>query len=254
MAKPRPQPGNGDADGAVEVADRETAGEPAANPPEPSADAPASPESTPSPDGRTATDDGRMATDETGASKADGETEFMTYASFGRRFFEVAVTRDRVEKAVSGMAGRPIDVGPMGVGPLGLAKVRANGSVGQPELRERDGDEHVSFDLVIPAELQMQIQIGLETYRFNADVRINLDVVARAAERLRVVIDVEPPDRRRIEVDLRAEGLRASVLQTIAGIEAEIKRTVAKFVGKEIDRHRKDRVIDVERALGKMTS
>ncbi|HET6876038.1 MAG TPA: hypothetical protein VFH38_00760, partial [Jatrophihabitans sp.] len=178
---------------------------------------------------------------------------FISYAAFGRRFFEVAVTRDRVAEAVAGIGGRPIEVGPMGVGPLSLAKVRANGMVGEPELVEIEHDEHIAFQLVIPVELQLKIGIGLDTYRFNADMRIRLPVAARAAERLRVVIDVEPPTRHDVEVELRADGLRASALQAIANVEQELKRTVAKFVAKEIEKGRDERIIDVEQALSKMT-
>lgn len=190
---------------------------------------------------------------EEGEHRPSPEPTFISYAAFGRRFFEVAVTRDRVAQAVAGIGGRPIDVGPLGVGPLSLAKVRANGMVGEPELVELEHDQHIAFELVIPAELEMQISIGLDTYRFNADLRITLPVAARAAERLRLVIDVEPPTRHNVEVDLRADGLRASALQAIAGVENELKRTVAKFVAKEIEKGRDERIIDVERALSKMT-
>lgn len=182
------------------------------------------------------------------------ELVFVSYADFGQRFFETAVTRDRIVEAAGNLAGRPVDFGPLGVGPLGLVKVSATGAVGDPDVGRIDG-EHVAFQLTIPVALQLTIEIGLDKYRFTAAVRVRLPITARAAEPLRIVIDVEPPTRRTIEVDLQAEGLRASVVQVIGGVEGELKKSVARFVRNEIEKPelQKARIIDVARALENLT-
>lgn len=182
------------------------------------------------------------------------ELVFVSYADFGQRFFETAVTRDRIVEAAGNLAGRPVDFGPLGVGPLGLVKVSATGAVGDPDVGRIDG-EHVAFQLTIPVALQLTIEIGLDKYRFTAAVRVRLPITARAAEPLRIVIDVEPPTRRTIEVDLQAEGLRASVVQVIGGVEGELKKSVARFVRNEIEKPelQKARIIDVARALEDLT-
>lgn len=182
------------------------------------------------------------------------ELALMSYADFGQRFFETAVTRERVIEAAGNLAGRPVDFGPLGVGPLGLVKVSATGAVGDPDVARIDG-EHVAFQLTVPVALQLTIEIGLDKYRFTAAVRVRIPITARAAEPLRIIIDVEPPNRRDIEVDLQAEGLRASVVQIIGGVEGELKKSVAKFVRTEIEKPqlRDARVIDVAKALANLT-
>jgi len=50
---------------------------------------------------------------------------FVTYEEFGRRFFDVAVTEDRVAAALAEIAGGEFEMGPMAQGPAGLAKVTA---------------------------------------------------------------------------------------------------------------------------------
>jgi hypothetical protein len=174
----------------------------------------------------------------------------MSYADFGQRFFETAVTQERVVEAAGNLAGRPVDFGPLGVGPLGLVKVSATGAVGDPDVARTEG-EHVAFRLTIPVALQLTIEIGLDRYRFTAAVRVLLPITARAAEPLRIVIDVEAPKPRAIEVDLQAEGLRASVVQVIGGVEGELKKSVAKFVRREIEKPelQNARIIDVAKAL-----
>jgi hypothetical protein len=169
----------------------------------------------------------------------------LTYADFGRRFFETAVTRERVAKAVGDLAGRPIEVGPMNITPLGFVKVRANGAVGEPAVEPRPHPEHVAYTLTIPAKLTLEIQIGLETYRFDAESAIDLAVVARAIDPLAIYIDVTPPEPADIRVALEADGLGATVIDKLANIEREVRRNVSKFVRKEIEKSRDSRVIDI---------
>ena len=181
------------------------------------------------------------------------ELTFLSYAEFGQRFFEVAVTKERVAQAVARLAGTPIEFGPLSVVPLGLVKVRAKGAVGQPSVEPRES-EHVSFLLTIPVDLQILIEMGLDKYRFTAAVQVRLTLTARAAEPLKIVIDVQPPTKRTVDVQVQAEGLRASVLQIFAGVDGELKKSVAKYVRREIDKPEMQaaRVIDVARALASM--
>ena len=55
----------------------------------------------------------------------------VPYAVFGERFFEHAVTEERIVGGFDGLAGNKIEFGPIGAGPGKLAKVRAEGTFGQ---------------------------------------------------------------------------------------------------------------------------
>ncbi len=114
----------------------------------------------------------------------------------------------------------------------------------------------MSFDLTIPADLHLTIEIGLDKYRFNADVRIRLVLTARPADPLVILIDVPPPTKRDVDVEVQAEGMRASVIQTLAGVDAEIKRAVAKFVRRELAKPalQNGMRIDVARALERIST
>ncbi len=50
---------------------------------------------------------------------------YMSYEEFGRRFFEVAVTEERVGDAIGQIAGDAFEMGPIAQGPGRLAKVTA---------------------------------------------------------------------------------------------------------------------------------
>jgi hypothetical protein len=165
---------------------------------------------------------------------ADSE-EWIPYAAFGERFFEHAVTEARIVAALDGIAGDEIEFGPIGAGPGRLAQVSAHGAVGQATAKRRDTDD-VSFRLSIPVNLDLMIDLGLDQHHYDVAVTVGLTLTARAAEPLRVVIDVDSPSSEDVEVVVEASRIRASVLQRVAGIDREIGRFVAKFVRRELDK------------------
>jgi hypothetical protein len=168
------------------------------------------------------------------------------YAVFGERFFAHAVTEERIVGALSGLAGDKIEFGPIGAGPGKLARVSAVGELGVASAAPLEG-EHVAFRLTIPVELDLVIDLGLDEHSFHAAIDVALTLTARAAEPLRVVIDIDPPTWRDVTVKVDADGVRAEVLRRVGGIDREIRRFVAKYVAREIDKPhiRNARDIDV---------
>lgn len=160
----------------------------------------------------------------------------MSYAQFGARFFEHAVTAERIRDGFGGVAGEPIAFGPKGVGPGRLAKVTARGEVGAPDVEPLWEGDDVAFTLTIPVHLALTIDLGLDRHAFDVTLAVRLALTARAAPPLRVVIDVEPPRREHVSAVVEAAGLRAAVLQRVAGVDDEIRRFVARYIAREIDK------------------
>ncbi|HYH61933.1 MAG TPA: hypothetical protein VD766_08710 [Solirubrobacterales bacterium] len=158
----------------------------------------------------------------------------ISYADFGERFFEQAVTEGRIVGALDGLAGDQIEFGPKGAGPGRLAKVRAKGTFGQASAERIPSDE-VSFRLTIPVDLDLEIEI-VDRNRFDVAVIVGLTLVARAAEPLRVVIDIDEPTEKDVNVVVEADGIRASVLQRVGGIDREIGRFVARYIQRELEK------------------
>ena len=65
---------------------------------------------------------------------------YVTYEEWGRRFFEIAVTEERVAAAFAAIAGDQFELGPMGQGPGGIAKVTAKVKIGEPRAIRELGD------------------------------------------------------------------------------------------------------------------
>ena len=166
---------------------------------------------------------------------AESDAERCSYEEFGALFFRAAVTPERIVGAVDGIAGQPIDFGPMGVGPGRIAQVTAKGQIGEARATELPGVP-ISYQLVVPVDLDFTINLQVEKQRFHAAVEVPLIVTAHATTDLRIVVDVTPPNPDELKLDLEADGLRAGLLGRIANVDGELRRFVAKYVSRELEK------------------
>lgn len=169
-----------------------------------------------------------------------------TYEEFGALFFRAAITPERILGAVDAIAGQPIDFGPMGVGPGRIARVTAKGQIGEAAATEVPGIP-ITYRLVVPVSLDFTVDLQVEKERFHAEVEVPLTVIAHATRDLRIVVDVTPPNPDELTLELEAEGLRAGLLKRVANIDGELRRFVAKYVARELEKPHvvATRVIDV---------
>jgi hypothetical protein len=175
---------------------------------------------------------------------------YMSYEEFGRRFFEVAVTEERVGDAIGQIAGDAFEMGPIAQGPGKLAKVTAKVRIMPPRVNRRVADE-ITFAIRIPLEIDMVVDLRIDKPKFMVFGEISLRAVARAAEPLLLIIDVEKPRASDIAIHVTSKSLRAEVVRIIGGVDAEIKRFIAAHVSGEIDspESQKAKIIDVAQQL-----
>jgi hypothetical protein len=176
--------------------------------------------------------------------------DYMTYEEFGRKFFEVAVTEDRVGGAIAAIAGDEFEMGPMGQGPGGIAKVTARVKIQDPRVTRQVG-EAITFAIRIPLEINMVVDLRIDRPRFVVFGEIALRATARAAEPLLLILDVQKPRASDISIHVTSKSLRAEVVRVIGGIDAEIRRFIAAHVSGEIDSpaSQKAKIIDVANRL-----
>jgi hypothetical protein len=175
---------------------------------------------------------------------------YMTYEEFGRKFFEVAVTEERVGGAIAAIAGNEFEMGPMGQGPGGIAKVTAKVKIQDPRVTRQVG-EMITFAIRIPLEINMVVDLRIDKPKFIVFGEIALTATARAAEPLLLILDVAKPRSSDISIHVTSKSLRAEVVRVIGGIDAEIRRFIAAHVSGEIDSpaSQKAKIIDVANRL-----
>lgn len=176
--------------------------------------------------------------------------DFVTYEEFGRRFFEVAVTPERVAAAFADIAGSEFAMEPIAQGPGGIAKVSANVKIQEPRVTRRLGDS-ITFIIHIPLSLDLLLDLRLDKQRFRVSGDIALRATARAAEPLLLIVDVTKPRPSDITVNVSSQSLRGEVLRILAGVDGEIRRFIAQYVADEIDapQSQSAQVIDVAKQL-----
>ncbi len=177
---------------------------------------------------------------------ADDEITEMTYEEFGRKFFEVAVTEDRVGDAIADIAGDEFEMGPIAQGPGKIAKVTARVRIQKPRLTRHVGPM-VTFAIRIPLEIDMMVDLRIDKPKFMVFGEIALRATARAAEPLLLILDVEKPRASDISIHVTSKSLRGELVRILGGIDAEIRRFIAAHVAGEIDSpaSQKAKVIDV---------
>jgi len=176
--------------------------------------------------------------------------ESISYEQWGIDFFREAISEERVLGAVNTIAGQTIEFGPTGAGPGGIAKVRAYGEIGAASATREIGAQ-IGYRVLLPVSLTFEVDLQVEKDRFEAELVLPLTLKAVARSGVRIFIEAQAPRGEDVEVQLRAKGLRASVLQRLVGIEDEVRRFVAGYVERELDEPhvREARTIDVSRAI-----
>lgn len=176
--------------------------------------------------------------------------DYVSYEDFGRRFFEVAVTEERVAAAFSAFAGDEFEMPPMGQGPGKIAKVSAKVKIKDPQVSRNVADT-ITFDIHIPLAIDLLVDLRLDKQRFLVDGDIALSATARAAEPLLLIVDVAKPRPSDISVHVESKSIRGEVLRIIAGVDGEIRRFIAQYVAEEIDSPQSQaaQVIDVAEQL-----
>jgi hypothetical protein len=172
--------------------------------------------------------------------------EYLSYEEFGRRFYEIAVTEKRVGDAIAAIAGDEFEMGPMGQGPGKIAKVTAKVRIQEPRVTRSFG-ELITFAIQIPLEIDMVIDLRIDKPKFMVFGEITLSAIARAAEPLLLILDVQKPRPSDIAIHVTSKSLRGELLRILAGVDDEIRRFISAHVAGEIDSPEsvKAKVIDV---------
>lgn len=176
--------------------------------------------------------------------------DYVSYETFGRRFFEVAVTEERVGAAFAAVAGSQFEMPPMAQGPGKFARVSAAVTIKQPKVTRIVGDT-ITFDIHIPLLIDLLVDLRIDKQRFTVDGDIALSATARAADPLLLIVDVAKPRPSDIAVHVSSKSIRGELVRVIGGVDAEIRRFIAQYVNDEIDAPQSQaaQVIDVAEQL-----
>ena len=164
--------------------------------------------------------------------------KIVSYQDFGAAFIDTAVTRERIEEAVTRVAGDRVDAGPIYVGPGDKASVMAKGTIGAPSAKPADPEPDGTrrFVVSIPVELGLTVKVAGTLHRFEASVVARLRLTVRTAvDPIALVIEITPPEVFDMEVDVRSSGMVSKVLGRLGNVDGKIRKEVARFVSERVE-------------------
>ncbi|WP_245717705.1 hypothetical protein [Nocardia jejuensis] len=170
---------------------------------------------------------------------------YITYEEFGRRFLEYAASPERIAGAFEKLTGEEFAFGPIGAGPGKIAKLSAAVRLGQPRLN-REVQDNISFDLVIPLDVDLLIDLSVDRYPFHVDGTIHLHLTVRTAPPLRVLIEIDEPQPSNVRINVASASRRGELLRIIASVDHEIRRFVARYIAEEIRKPNIRAAIDID--------
>ncbi|HMC38163.1 MAG TPA: hypothetical protein VKI19_00785 [Acidimicrobiales bacterium] len=156
----------------------------------------------------------------------------LDYRAFGEAFILRAVTPERVVDAVARIAGDRVELGPIKAGPGGRATVNAHGRIGEPQADE-EAAEPLTYTVRVPVDVSLQVKVGTVN-RYAASGTIDMRLVVRTAEPLKIVIDVEPVRPEQVRFEIEAKGMPARFLGRAGDVDGELRRHTAAYVNERI--------------------
>ena len=177
--------------------------------------------------------------------------DYVTYEEWGRNFFEVAVTEERVAAAFADIAGDEFEMGPMAQGPGKIARVSAKVKIREPKAtRQTRGHHHVRHPH--PARDRPAGRPAASTSSDSSSTA-RLPCAPQRAPPNRCCSSSTSPNHgpSDISVHVSTKSLRGEMLRIIGGVDSEIRRFIAQHVADQIDapESQQAQVINVEEMI-----
>ncbi len=150
------------------------------------------------------------------------------------------VTPELIADVIEQVAGSRIEVGPMAVGPGGVARAIAHGTLRRADVRRCEG-KGLAYEARLPVSIDLAVEATGGRHRFTADlvVPVRVTVSADGDHALIALTPLRPHD---VTARVTAHGLRARVLGTVGNVDGELRREVAdyvngRFAGDDVQAH-----------------
>jgi hypothetical protein len=144
-------------------------------------------------------------------------------------------TAARISTTVRNVAGDPISIGPLQVGPGRVARATATGRVRDCTALRDDTDGLVSYLTVLDLRLDLDVLAAGRHHRFDVELAVRLRITAVSACKQQIRTSVTPPAPDDVTVVLRPRGLQARLLATVGGVEQTVRQEAAAYIAARLD-------------------
>jgi hypothetical protein len=153
----------------------------------------------------------------------------MPLDQFGARLLRAALAPDRVAQIVRRVVGDEFDVGPVGVGPGGIASATARGRLGTV-VASSCPDDPCRLRVRVPVALAVKVFLGFEVTGFVAHATVELGLRVDPCMPLGIVVAVSEPSAADVTLRLVVPRVARRLMAAVGGVDAVLNRYVCEYV------------------------
>ena len=169
----------------------------------------------------------------------------LTPEEFTHLVLIAAAPPHRVGAVVARLVGDDFSIGPLPVGPGGMASATAYATRGQVHVATSD-DADWHQVVTVPISLSVEVQVGKSSTRYRGAVQVQARLRLRLKQPCNVNVEIEDLNPENIRTAIEPVGTAARVVDCVGGVEATVADQVLDYIEDLMTRPQFEDALDID--------
>lgn len=153
----------------------------------------------------------------------------LTAEEFTHLVLLAAAPPERVAEVVARLVGDQITIGPLDVGPGGIASAKAHGTRGKVRIAI-SGDDNWHQIVTVPIDLRVDVQLAKQILHYRGKVQVQIRFRLRLDPPCTVTVELEEVQKHHIRADVHPIGVGALLIGWVGRIHETVTEEVLSYV------------------------
>jgi len=153
----------------------------------------------------------------------------LTPEQFTHRVLLAAAPPDRVGEVVASLVGDQLTIGPLEVGPGGLASAMARGTRGEVRVGKCD-DDYWRQIITVPIALSVAVRLAGQIVRYRGEVEVQIRFRLRLDPPCAVTVELEQVHEQHVRTTVDPVGVGARLIGWVGGVDEIVAEQVLCYV------------------------
>jgi hypothetical protein len=169
----------------------------------------------------------------------------LTPEEFTHLLLIAAVPPRRVGDVVARLVGDDFSIGPVPVGPGGVASATAYATRGQVHVAMSDDADWHQI-VTVPISVSVQVQLGNRSGRYRGAVQVQTRLRLRLTRPCNVNVEIEDLTADNIRTAIEPVGAAARVVDCVGGVDVTVADQVLDYVEDMVSRPEFEAALDID--------